>query len=78
MDGTINAAVTAANYALVYGDFSNFVIVDRIGTTVELVPHLMGSNRRPTGERGLYMHRRVGSDVVNANAFRLLNVATTA
>ncbi|MBP2523711.1 phage major capsid protein [Rhodococcus sp. PvP104] len=78
MDGTIDAAVTAANYALVYGDFSNFVIVDRIGTTVELVPHLMGSNRRPTGERGLYMHRRVGSDVVNANAFRLLNVATTA
>ena len=78
MDGTINAAVTAANYALVYGDFSNFVIVDRIGTTVELVPHLTGSNCRPTGERGLYMHRRVGSDVVNANAFRLLNVATTA
>ncbi|MEU2003637.1 phage major capsid protein [Rhodococcus sp. NPDC019627] len=78
MDGTINAAVTAANYALVYGDFSNFVIVDRIGTTVELVPHLFGANRRPTGERGLWMHRRVGSDVVNANAFRLLNVATTA
>lgn len=78
MDGTINAAVTAANYALVYGDFSNFVIVDRIGTTVELVPHLFGANGRPTGERGLWMHRRVGSDVVNANAFRLLNVATTA
>ncbi|MGR6526230.1 phage major capsid protein [Rhodococcus erythropolis] len=78
MDGTIDAAVTAANYALVYGDFSNFVIVDRIGTTVELVPHLMGANGRPTGERGLYMHRRVGSDVVNPAAFKLLNVATTA
>ena len=78
MDGAIDPAVTAANYVLIYGDFSNYVVVDRIGTTVELVPHVMGANGRPTGERGLYMHRRVGGDVVNPNAFRLLNVATTA
>lgn len=78
MDGDFNPAVTAANYVLAYGDFSNFVIVDRIGTTVELVPHLMGVNGRPTGERGLYMYRRVGSNVVNPAAFKLLNIATTA
>lgn len=63
---------------MIYGDFSNYVVVDRIGTTVELVPHVFGANGRPTGERGLYMHRRVGGDIVNPNAFRLLNVATTA
>ncbi|MCQ4127937.1 phage major capsid protein [Rhodococcus erythropolis] len=78
MDGVINAAATESNYSLVYGDFQNFVIVDRVGTTVELVPHLMGANGRPTGERGLYMFRRVGSDVVNPAAFKLLRINTTA
>ena len=33
MDGSINAAATANNYVMLYGDFQNFVIVDRIGTT---------------------------------------------
>jgi len=33
---------------------------------------------RPTGQRGVLMWFRTGSDSVNDNAFRLLNVATTA
>ena len=61
---------------LIFGDFSRFVIVDRIGMNLELLPHLLGANRRPTGERGLYAYWRVGSKVVDANAFRaLLGVA---
>lgn len=78
MDDGFNAAVTADNYLLLVGDFRNFVIVDRIGTTLELVPHLVGANRRPTGQRGALMWFRTGSDSVNDNAFRVLNVATTA
>lgn len=79
MDATFNAAATEANHVLVYGDFSaGFVIVDRVGTTVELVPHLFGANRMPTGQRGLLMWFRTGSKVVVPNAFRLLNAATTA
>ncbi len=78
MDGVINPAATESNYVAVYGDFSQFVIVDRIGTTLELVPHLVGANRRPTGQRGALLWFRTGSDVVVPNAFRLLNVATTA
>lgn len=76
--GSIDISVTGTAYPLAYGDWSQFVIVDRIGTTIELVPHVIGANRRPTGERGLLMHFRVGSDVVTDNAFRLLKVATTA
>ncbi|OBA81244.1 hypothetical protein A9W99_14505 [Mycobacterium sp. 1164966.3] len=57
---------------LLYGDFSNFVISQRIGSAVELIPHLFGSNRRPTGQRGMYMYARFGSDSVNDAAFRLL------
>lgn len=72
MDGVINA--TQENYMLLYGDFRNFVIVDRIGTTLELIPNLVGANRRPTGQRGALLWFRTGSDSVVDNAFRLLNV----
>jgi HK97 family phage major capsid protein len=57
---------------LVYGDFTRFVIVDRVGLNIEVLPHLLGSNRRPTGQRGLYAYWRNGSKVVDANAFRAL------
>ncbi|MED7929312.1 phage major capsid protein [Nonomuraea sp. LP-02] len=78
MDGSLNPAATASNFVMIYGDFANYVIVDRIGTTIELVPHLFGPNRRPTGQRGLYMYFRTGGDVVVPEAFRMLDVPTTA
>jgi HK97 family phage major capsid protein len=57
---------------LAVGDFSRFVIVDRIGLSIELIQHLVGTNHRPTGQRGLYAFWRNGSKVVDANAFRVL------
>jgi HK97 family phage major capsid protein len=78
MDGTFDTAATANNYLLLYGAFENFVIVDRIGSTLELVPHLVGFNRRPTGHRGALLWFRTGSNVVVPHAFRLLNIATAA
>jgi HK97 family phage major capsid protein len=79
MDGAINAAATANNYVLLYGDFqAGFVIADRIGTTVEFISNLFGANNRPTGQRGLFMWFRTGSDSVIDNAFRMLDVPTTA
>ncbi|WP_027930704.1 phage major capsid protein [Amycolatopsis thermoflava] len=71
MDGTVTAAST--NYLAVYGDFSNYVIADRVGMSVEFIPHLVGANRRPTGQRGWYAYYRVGADSVNDGAFRMLN-----
>lgn len=74
LDAPSDASVADADVA-VYGDISQaFVIVDRTGTTVELVPHLVGANRRPTGERGAFMFFRTGSEVVIADAARLLRV----
>jgi HK97 family phage major capsid protein len=64
--GTITNAVKFA----VIGDFSRYVILDRIGLSIELIPHLLGANRRPTGERGLYAYWRNGAKVIDANAFR--------
>jgi len=66
------AALTTGNTILTVGDFSRYVIVDRVGMSVELLPHLLGSNRRPTGQRGLYAFWRNGAGVVDANAFRRL------
>lgn len=74
----INPAVTADNFILVVGDWRNYVIADRVGMTVEYVPHLFGVDRRPTGERGWYCFWRVGADSVNDNAFRMLSIPTTA
>lgn len=58
---------------LIFGDFMNYVIADRVGTTVEFIPHLFHtSNNRPSGQRGWYAYARVGADSVNDTAFRLL------
>lgn len=73
MDGVINA--TQENYMAVFGDFSNYVVADRIGMTVEFIPHLFGTaNGRPTGQRGWFAYYRTGADSVNDAAFRMLNV----
>jgi HK97 family phage major capsid protein len=72
MDGVINAG--ADNYILVFGDFSNYVIFDRVGMSVELIPHLFATqNNRPSGQRGFYARWRVGADSVNDAGFRALN-----
>ena len=64
---------TAAQNVLVVGDFRQFYIVDRVGLTVELIPHLLGAtNGRPTGQRGWFAYKRVGSDSVVDTDFRLL------
>ena len=70
---TAFTATTAHQNVLVVGDFSQFVIADRVGLTVELIPHLFGAtNGRPTGQRGWFAYKRVGSDSVDDSAFRLL------
>jgi HK97 family phage major capsid protein len=63
---------------LVYGDFGRgFIIVDRVGLNVELIPHVLGVNRRPIGARALYAYFRNTSALLTANAFRVLTVKPT-
>lgn len=73
MDGTVTT--TAADYLLIGGDFSQYVVVDRIGLTVQFVPAVFGANRRPTGEVGWFARWRTGADLVVPDAFRLLNLS---
>jgi HK97 family phage major capsid protein len=74
MDGTLTGA--AADYLVLSGDFRQFAIVDRVGTSIEVVQNLVGTNHRPTGQRGFLMHYRSGSDVLVQDAFRLSNFNT--
>jgi len=67
------SALTAASKIMVFGDFRYYLIVDRIGMTVELVPHLFGAtNQRPIGARGLLAYWRNTGRVLSAAAFKVL------
>ena len=64
---------TAVANILTVGDFSNYVIAQRAGMTVELIPFLLGlTNNRPTGQRGFFATARHGFDSVNDRGFQLL------
>ena len=66
------SATTSGTVLMVLGDFSQFVIYDRVGTSVEFMQNVVDTNGLPTGQRGLVAHKRVGSDVTDINAFRFL------
>jgi len=72
MVGTLDT--TAGNDpVLILGDFSSYVIADRVGSTVvEPVAHLPGANGRPSGQRGWLAWVRHGAGVVTTAAFRML------
>jgi HK97 family phage major capsid protein len=76
---TPRAAATVANAAklLIVGDFGYYLIVDRIGMVVEVVPHLFATaNNLPSGQRGLLAYWRNTGKVLSANAFRALTGTT--
>lgn len=72
MDSTIVSG--SDDYVLLLGDFEQYIITDRVGTTVMYNPLVLGSNRIPTGQAGWFAFGRVGADVVTSNAFKLLKL----
>jgi HK97 family phage major capsid protein len=69
---SMSSATSSAAKVLVIGDFKQYLIADRIGMQIEIVPTLFGSNRLPTGQRGLFAIWRTGAKVLTSNAFRVL------
>lgn len=65
---------TAANRFLLYGDFKQFLIVDRLGMNVELIPQLFDASNgnRPTGQRGVYAIWMNNSAILAKQAFQIL------
>lgn len=68
------SALTTANKILILGDFGRyFLIVDKIGLNIELVPHLFGTGSNfPTGQRGFLAYWFNTSQVLSASAFVIL------
>jgi HK97 family phage major capsid protein len=59
---------------VIFGDWRNFVIANRVGATVETVQHVLDTTTgMPTGQRMTFMWARIGSNVVNPNGFRYLH-----
>jgi HK97 family phage major capsid protein len=67
----MQATVVNATKIMVVGDFNYFLIVDRLGLHVELIPFLFGAaqGNLPVGQRGLYCWWRNTSKVLSASAF---------
>jgi HK97 family phage major capsid protein len=74
----MQATVVNATKIMVVGDFSYFLIVDRIGMNIEVVPHLFGAaqGNLPTGQRGILAYWRNTSKVLSASAFVALTGTT--
>lgn len=71
----MSSSITTGQNTLLFGDFSRYYIVDRIGATTEFIPNLFDtSTGRPTGQRAWLMHWRVGGGVADPNAFRILKL----
>lgn len=72
---TMNAEVKAEKKNMIYGDFSKYLIIERIGMSIKLIPDLFGENGRPTGQSGFYAFWRNGAKVIVPGAFRVLEGA---
>lgn len=64
---------TSSGRVLLLGDFSQFLIVDRLGMTVEVNPHIVDpTTGRWTGQRAIVAVWRNSSLILVHNAFRVL------
>lgn len=79
-DAPTTATTTVRDNRLVFGDPSQYVIVDKPGSfSVEYIPHLFNtSNNLPDGRRAWYAYWRTGADSVVDTAFLLLQDRTSA
>jgi HK97 family phage major capsid protein len=69
---------TTSGTIMAVGDFSNYLVADRLGVTAELIPHLVSGGTAlhyPSGQRGLYCYGRTGAAALVPNAFRILVVS---
>lgn len=75
----VDAAATAVNHLLLVGAWENYLIADRVGMSIEFVPHVFNTNANlPMAVRGWFAYWRVGADSINDAAFRLFTLTTAA
>lgn len=76
---TMTSVVSTGANILLAGNFKQYYIIDRIGMSVMYEPMVKSTgNGRPTGQAGWFAFWRVGADVVDADAFRVLQLNQVA
>jgi HK97 family phage major capsid protein len=82
LQGTVTTGTSAASgtasITMLYGDFSNFIIADRVGVSMLYDPLIKGtgaSAQLPAGEAGWYMFWRTSSQLGTTAAFRYLSIS---
>jgi HK97 family phage major capsid protein len=71
----MTATVTTGSNILLAGDFSEYIIVDRVGMSMSYDPNVRSSaNMRHTGQGQFTAFWRVGAGVGSVNAFRVLQL----
>lgn len=70
---TMDASVSVGALEAIYGDFSQFIICDRVGVSMIYEPLVKDTaTGRPTGQAGWFMFWRFGSQISTTNAFRVM------
>jgi HK97 family phage major capsid protein len=72
----VSTLTTDGAIIVVFGDPRNYVIVDRIGMNVEVVPLMLNGATPsfPTGQRGVYCYWRGTARPLNVDGMRSLSV----
>jgi HK97 family phage major capsid protein len=73
-----SGATGTGSHTLLYGDFENFIICDRVGVSMLYDPLIKGtgaSAQLPAGQAGWYMFWRTSSTVATTAAFRYLTIS---
>lgn len=74
-NSTMTATVTTGSNLLLAGDFSEYLIYDRVGVEMRYNPIVIGSSgQRPTGQSAWFAFWRTGAGCLNVNAFRVLKL----
>ena len=71
---TMSSSTAKGKAIAVFGDFTRYVVADRIGMYAKPVDNIPGENGRPTGKEGLYFFWRNGAKVLDKAPFRKLEV----
>ncbi len=71
---SISAGYVAGAIWGVFGDWSRYKIIDRLGMSIRVIPDLFGGTAGihfPTGQSGLVAYWRNSADVLDSNGFRV-------
>jgi HK97 family phage major capsid protein len=74
---TMASGVATTTLEAIFGDFGQYIIVDRVGVSMIYEPLVKGTSSPyiPSGQAGWFMFWRVGAQLSTVNAFRVMKGA---